>query len=84
MLIPAAGGKAAFQEGGLEIDASHTENGYIMVRYSGPSDKIKFFVVTPDDVRYTYDLPVSEDYMALPLTGGDGTITLDVREHMQE
>lgn len=84
VLIPAAGGKVAFQEGGLEIDASHTENGYIMVRYSGPSDKIKFFVVTPDGVRYTYDLPVSEDYMALPLTGGDGTYTLDVREHVQD
>ncbi len=84
VLTPTADGAVTFQEGGLEIDASHTENGYIISRYTGSSDKIKFFVITPDDVRYTYDLPASKDHVVIPLTGGDGTYTLDVREHVQD
>ncbi|XCP85599.1 transglutaminase-like domain-containing protein [Roseburia hominis] len=84
VLVPATDGAVTFQEGGLEIDASHTENGYIMSRYTGSADKVKFFVITPDDVRYTYDLPASESYAVLPLTGGEGTYTLDVREHVQD
>ena len=54
-----------------------------MARYLGNASKIKFFVVTPDNVRYTYDLPPSDTWMTLPLTGGDGIYTLDVREHVE-
>ena len=83
VLVPSAGGSVILGNESVEIDASNTAEGYIMARYLGSAEKIKFFVVTPDDVRYTYDLPPSDTWMTLPLTGGDGTYTLDVREHVE-
>jgi hypothetical protein len=83
VLTPSAGGSLVLGNESLEIDASHTSEGYLMVRYLGSASKIKFFVVTPDEVRYTYDLPPSDTWMTLPLTGGDGVYTLDAREHVE-
>lgn len=83
VLTPAAGGTEVLGNESLEIDASNTSEGYLMVRYLGSASKIKFFVITPDETRYTYDLPPSDAWMALPLTGGDGVYTLDAREHVE-
>ncbi len=83
VLVPSAGGTVTLGNESVEIDASNTAEGYIMARYLGNASKIKFFVVTPDNVRYTYDLPPSDTWMTLPLTGGDGIYTLDVREHVE-
>ena len=83
VLVPAADGKEVLGCESLEIDAGNTSEGYLMVRYLGSASKIKFFVITPDDVRYTYDLPPSETWMTLPLTGGNGVYTLDAREHVE-
>lgn len=83
VLTPTADGSVILGNDSVAIDASNLTEGYIMVRYLGSASKIKFFVVTPDDIRYTYDLPPSDSWMALPLTGGDGTYTLDVREHVE-
>ena len=82
VLVPSADGKVLSGNESIEIDLSNTSKGYLMVRYHGDKDKVKFFIVTPDNVRYTYDLPPSEDWMALPFTAGNGTYTLDIREHV--
>ena len=66
VLVPSAGGSVILGNESVEIDASNTAEGYIMARYLGSAEKIKFFVVTPDDVRYTYDLPPSDTWMTLP------------------
>lgn len=79
---PSADGATVTGNESLEIDLSNTSKGYLMTKYHGNSDKVKFFIITPDDVRYTYDLPASEEWMALPFTAGDGSYTLDVREHV--
>ena len=84
VLVPAAPGTEVCGSDAIIIDISNTAEGYLMARYTGSSDKVKFFVVTPGDIRYTYDLPVSDSWMALPLTGGNGTYTLDVREHVKD
>lgn len=84
VLTPAAPGTITSGNDSLEIDLSNTGEGYLMAKYTGSAEKIKFFIVTPDDVRYTYDLPPSQEWMALPFTAGDGTYTLDVREHVKE
>lgn len=82
VLAPSADGTTLSGNEFIEIDLSNTSKGYLMTRYHGDKDKVKFFIVTPDNVRYTYDLPASEDWMALPFTAGNGTYTLDVREHV--
>lgn len=82
VLVPSADGTVLSGNDAIEIDLSNTSKGYLMTRYHGDRDKVKFFIVTPDNVRYTYDLPASEDWMALPFTAGNGTYTLDIREHV--
>lgn len=82
VLVPSAEGTIVTGNDSIEIDLSNTAKGYLMARYTGSSDKVKFFIVTPDEVRYTYDLPASTDWMALPFTAGNGSYTLDVREHV--
>ena len=84
VLTPEAPGHVLLGNASIEIDVSNISQGYLMARYVGNAAKVKFFIETPDQIRYTYDLPASQSYAALPLTGGNGTYTLDVREHVEE
>ena len=84
VLVPQASGTALMGNASIEIDVSNISQGYLMARYVGHAAKVKFFIETPDQVRYTYDLPASQSYAVLPLTAGNGTYTLDVREHVEE
>lgn len=83
VLVPEAPGTSLMGNSSIEIDVSNISQGYLMARYVGNGAKVKFFIETPDQVRYTYDLPASQSYAALPLTAGNGTYTLDVREHIE-
>lgn len=84
VMTPTADGVVISGNDSILIDISNSSEGYICASYRGISDKIKFFVITPDQVRYTYDLSMSEEWSVLPLTGGNGTYTFDVREHVQD
>ncbi len=84
VLVPEAPGTSIMGNSTIEIDVSNISQGYLMARYTGNGAKVKFFIETPDQVRYTYDLPASQSYAALPLTAGNGTYTLDVREHVEK
>ena len=83
VLIPQAPGATLMGNSSIEIDVSNISKGYLMARYTGNAAKVKFFIETPDQIRYTYDLQASQTYAALPLTAGNGTYTLDVREHVE-
>ena len=64
------------------IDYSHTEDGYIMARYTSRTDKrLKFRVFGPT-TTYTYDLPVDQ-WTVFPLSDGNGTyqVTLYINTH---
>lgn len=53
------------------IDYSHTEDGYVMARYTSQTDKrLKLRVIGPTTV-YTYNLPVDE-WTVFPLSDGNG------------
>lgn len=84
VLTPQAPGTALMGNTSIEIDVSNISQGYLMARYIGNAAKVKFFIETPDQVRYTYDLKPSQTFAALPLTAGNGTYTLDVREHVKD
>lgn len=82
--MPQADGIRLTGNDAVTIDISNTADGYLMARYNGAADKIKFFITTPDLIKYTYDLQPSEQYSALPLTGGNGSYTIQVMEHVQD
>ena len=54
------------------VDYSHTEDGYIMARYTGQTDKrLKFRVFGPT-TTYTYNLPLDQ-WTVFPLSDGSGS-----------
>lgn len=59
------------------IDYSHTEDGYIMVRYTARTDKrLKVRLLGPETV-YTYNLPLNQ-WTTFPLSDGNGSYQVAV------
>jgi len=76
-LYPKADGAVVFGNDQLTIDASHTDQGYVMVRHTQTEKTLKLRIVKGEDT-FTYDLEASGEYAAFPLTLGDGKYTLQV------
>ena len=82
LLLPEASGTIVNEGNGVTIDASHTDQGYVMVRCA-PSDKrLKARVSTPAQTYY-YDLPGGDTYSVFPLQMGDGAYTVRVMEQVE-
>ncbi len=72
VLEPVASGELEVRTADAVIDYSHTEDGYVMARYTSPTDKrLKLRVIGPT-TTYTYNLPVDE-WTVFPLSDGNGT-----------
>lgn len=54
------------------MDYSHTEDGYVMVRYTGQTDKRLKVLVKGPTTTYSYNLPADE-WTVFPLSDGDGS-----------
>lgn len=80
VLATEAPGSEVYEEEGILLDASNASEGYVMLNYSGSSSKVKFQIVTPEEVTYTYTVTDSGGYRAYPLPGGSGTYGLTVYE----
>lgn len=74
-LVPTASGETCYGDDSVSIDASNISDGYVMIRYTGRSEKAKAQITIPD----TYTIKGS-DYNTFPLTGGNGDYTLKVYE----
>ena len=66
------------------LDYSNTADGYVMVCYTGSSDKVKVRVTGPTGVEYTYDLSLTGDYDVLPLSDGNGRYAVGVFENIAD
>lgn len=77
---PIASGTKTYQTDSIIIDASHTANGYVMLKYKGDNAKIKVRITKK--TTYTYDLNAKNQYETFPLTEGNGTYTIKVFEHV--
>lgn len=77
VLVPRADGTRVFEGTASLIDASHLEDGYVMVKYTGDG-RIKMQLTYNDQEPYTYDLPASGVFQTFPLTSGDGHYTLNI------
>ena len=82
-LLPEASGSDLYENELASIDASHTSDGYVMIRYSGSCDKAKIQITDPGSVTYTSTLLGSE-YETFPLSGGNGSYHIDVLEHVSD
>ena len=78
-LVPTASGETCYGDDSVSIDASNISDGYVMIRYTGHSEKAKAQITIPDGTVYTYTIKGS-DYNTFPLTGGNGDYTLKVYE----
>lgn len=82
VLKPKADGSVSHGTDIVKIDASHTDQGYVMVRYSGSNSKVKLQVKTPDGSKYIYLLSQKGDYETFPLSSGSGSYSLTVYENV--
>ncbi len=78
---PSADGSVTYGNQSAVIDASHTSDGYVMIKYTGGAKRIKVRITK--DTQYTYDLNVSGAYETFPFTEGSGTYTVTIFEQVE-
>lgn len=82
VLTPQADGLKTFTADTAVIDISHTQEGYIMAKYTGFNAKPILQLTGTDGITYTYSL--YKDYSTFPLTSGDGTYQVGVYENVSD
>lgn len=55
------------------IDTSNADDGYVLIKYLGNSDKAKLQIKNDSDI-YTYDLYKTDDFLVFPLSCGSRQI----------
>ena len=83
-LVPEASGTTTYGNDIVTFDASHTDQGYMMVQYRGTNGKVKLQFTAPDGTTYTYLLSQSGDYETFPLSAGSGTYSASLLENVQD
>ena len=75
-----ADGKKVYTKGGSTIDASHLADGYVMVKQTGLTKRLKVQIVMGDK-KYNYDLNHAGNYEAFPLQMGDGKYKIRILQN---
>lgn len=81
--LPSADGISTIGTDPLIIDLSHTDQGYMMVLYTGEAQKANIQVAGPDGVNYKYFIEPSEKYIPITFTGGDGSYVVSAFENIE-
>lgn len=79
--IPSADGTNVRQNESVLMDFSNIAEGYIMVKYTGSTEKVKLQILGVDAVTYTYDLTPNR-LDAFPLSAGSGRYEIGVYENV--
>lgn len=83
LLMPERAGTVTYGNSLVNVDASHTDQGYLMINYSGKNSKIKVQISKEGTATtYTYDLNAREEYEIFPLSEGDGRYSIKVFENV--
>jgi transglutaminase-like putative cysteine protease len=77
-LYPKADGIIAYQEGDVTIDASHTDQGYVMVQHTKVKKTLKVRISKDSGNTVTYDLNEDGEFETFPVTLGDGQYNLQI------
>lgn len=84
-LVPEASGTVTYENEFAHLDASNSSEGYVIVRYTGESPKVKLQITGPDETTYTYNLnsqtPTDEVF---PLQSGNGEYLVNVYENIEK
>ena len=84
VLVPTADGQDTIEEDGVILDISNKEKGYLMAMYQGDAEKINIQITGPNEVTYLYFLQEKNQYIAMPLSAGDGVYEVGVYEHIED
>lgn len=80
--LPEASGTVVYAGQGVTIDASHTDQGYVMIKSESSAQRLKARVSTTSQ-SYYYDLPSDGQYSVFPLQMGDGAYAIRVLEQVE-
>ncbi len=83
VLIPKADGTVTYGTDTINVDASHTDQGYLMIQYLGDNPKVKMQIATPDGNTYTYLLSQNQEFETFPLPSGDGAYSISILENVE-
>ena len=81
-MVPKADGLITYGNDFVTVDASDSENGYLMILYKGSSSKVKLQITGSNATTYTYNL--HNEYESFPLTSGSGNYNVAVYENISE
>lgn len=79
---PSADGRIVYGSEAVSVDASHTDEGYVMVRYRGDNARVKLQLQASGGQACTYLLSRDGQYETFPLSSGDGTYALRIYENV--
>lgn len=81
--LPSADGSTVIGKEPLTIDLSHTEQGYMMILYTGNATKANIQMTGPDGTNYKYFISPSPDYVPITFTGGEGSYIISAYENIE-
>ena len=76
-LLPEASGDVVYYKGDTTIDASHSDQGYVMIKHKSTDKRLKVRV-SLGKATYTYDLRNDGEYETFPLQLGNGKCKIQV------
>ncbi len=83
-LVPKADKVQVFDENDVMLDYSNTKEGYVILKYSGKSSKVKLQITGPNNVTYTYNLSVNmPKEEVFPLQSKNGKYLISVFENIE-
>lgn len=83
-LVPKADKVQVFDENDVMLDYSNTKEGYVVLKYSGKSSKVKLQITGPNNVTYTYNLSVNvPKEEVFPLQSKNGKYLISVFENIE-
>lgn len=77
---PIATGTTTYGNDKVTIDASNTDQGYVMIKYKGNNAKIKVQITR--QTTYTYNLNARDGYEVFPFAEGSGSYSVKVFENI--
>lgn len=81
VLSPVATGLKTTGNESVSIDYSNSSEGYIIIKYTGSSDKVKVQLTGSNQVTYTYNI-TSDSETVLPLSADSGNYNITVFERI--
>lgn len=81
-LFPVASGSVVREAYGVTVDASNTDDGYVMIK-SGANDKGLKVNIAAGEGSYYYNLDDDGNYITYPLQMGSGEYTIKIYENVE-